>query len=121
MDTQELTNKLLELVATGAVLAIVLLLRIGINALNKWLAIKTGNETVDLLKKLAQTVVQTLQQTDWTQLTNEQKKEKALLLLQAETNKFGLKVDFDQIDRVIEEAVHQMKQSPVVVVSPEKE
>ena len=110
MDWNSVLTPILTAVGTALAVILVVLVKVGVKALTDYLAIKTGNETLDLLKGLAQTIVLALEQS-FKELDSTAKKERALAMLQAEADTRGIKVEFEQVDKVIEEAVALMNQT----------
>jgi hypothetical protein len=106
---EELLGQIYQGVATLLALVAVYAIRIGIIEGRKFLEMKFDGERLDFLKEHAMSVVRYLEQTGVLgELTGDDKKARALAWLHSILEEKGVKVDFDEMDRLIEEAVQKM-------------
>jgi hypothetical protein len=105
----ELLSQIYQGAATLLALALVYAVRIALAKGQEYLALKLGNERLLFLKENAFSIVRYLEQSGTlAKLGADQKKEQALAYLDMIATEKGIQIDFDELDRLIEEAVQVM-------------
>jgi hypothetical protein len=103
------TNQILQGVLTLVAIFVAFVIRMANEELTKYLRAKYGSEKTELMKSVATSVVRAIEQDAYiTQLVGPEKKERALAELDMILRKYGYQLDFDELDRMIEEAVFNM-------------
>ena len=105
----ELVNQLIFVVFTAALTALTTLVSLGLHKLNAWADAQMGVKNFDFLKQVAATVVRAIEQSPAFQdFDPAKKKEAAILQLVELAEKYGIPVEPETIDKLIEEAVQRM-------------